>query len=165
VTLGLLAALKAIGEDVGSAKTGPDYIDPTFHASATGRPCITLDPWCASPDTLRARAAEIQGSFTVVEGAMGLFDGAPSHEPMGHGSTADVAQALDIPIILVIDAARRAQTAAALIHGLATFRPGVRIAGVILNRVGSPRHEMMMRRAVETVKKSTTFWGRYETPS
>jgi len=112
---------------------------------------MTLDPWCASPDNLRARAAEIHGAFTVVEGAMGLFDGAPSDEPMGHGSTADVAQALDIPIILVIDAARRAQTAAALIHGLASFRPGIRIAGVILNRIGSPRHEMMMRRAVETV--------------
>ena len=82
---------------------------------------------------------------------MGLFDGAPSDMPMGHGSTADVAQALDIPVVLVIDAARRAQSAAALIHGLATFRPGVQIAGVILNRIGSPRHEMTMRRAVETV--------------
>lgn len=151
VTLGLLAALKAAGENLGSAKTGPDYIDPTFHAHATGRPCLTLDPWCANAAQIRARADEIQGSFTVIEGAMGLFDGAPSDTPMGHGSTADVAQALGIPVILVIDAARRAQTAAALIHGLATFRPGVQVAGVILNRIGSPRHEMMMRRAVETV--------------
>lgn len=151
VALGLLAALKAAGEDVASAKSGPDYIDPTFHAAATGRPCMTLDPWCASADQLRARASDIQGSLVVVEGAMGLFDGAPSASPMGHGSTADVADALDIPVVLVIDAARRAQTAAALVHGLSTFRQSVKIAGVILNRIGSPRHEMMMRRAVETV--------------
>ena len=151
VTLGLLSALKAAGEDIASAKTGPDYIDPTFHAAATGRPCVTLDPWCADADQIRARASEAHGPFLVVEGAMGLFDGAPSAEPLGHGSTADVATALDLPVILVIDAARRAQTATAIIHGLSTFRPGIRIAGVILNRIGSPRHEMMIRRAVETI--------------
>jgi len=82
---------------------------------------------------------------------MGLFDGAPSDDPMGHGSTADVAEALNLPVVLVIDAARRAQTAAAIVHGLSSFRPAIQIAGVILNRIGSPRHEMMMRKAVETV--------------
>ena len=151
VTLGLLAALKAAGDDVASAKSGPDYIDPGFHAAATGRPCITLDPWCATPDQLRARATEAHGPLLIVEGAMGLFDGAPSDTPLGHGSTADVAAALALPVILVIDAARRAQTAAAITHGLATFREGVSVAGVILNRIGSARHETMMRRAVETV--------------
>ncbi len=151
VTLGLLTALRAGGDDICSAKTGPDYIDPAFHAAATGQPCITLDPWCASPDQLRARAAAGTAPFLVVEGAMGLFDGAPSDSPMGHGSTADVAQALDLPVILVLDAARRAQTAAAIVHGLASFRPDIQIAGAILNRIGSPRHETMMRRAVETV--------------
>lgn len=151
VTLGLLAALRASGTDIASAKSGPDYIDPAFHAAATGQPCITLDPWCASPDQLRARAAASAAPFLVVEGAMGLFDGAPSDSPMGHGSTADVAEALTLPVILVIDAARRAQTAAAIVHGLASFRPNVEIAGVILNRIGSERHESMMRRAVETV--------------
>ncbi len=151
VTLGLLAALKASGAEPSSAKTGPDYIDPAFHAAATGHPCITLDPWCASADQLRARAMASEMPLLVVEGAMGLFDGAPSDQPMGHGSTADVAQALNMPVILIIDAARRAQTAAAIVHGLATFRPEVKIAGVILNRIGSPRHEMMMRNAVETI--------------
>ena len=151
VTLGLLAALRAAGTDIASAKTGPDYIDPAFHAAATGRPCITLDPWCASPDQLRARAGASTAPFLVVEGAMGLFDGAPSDSPMGHGSTADVAEALELPVILVIDAARRAQTAAAIVHGLASFRPKVTIAGAILNRIGSERHDTMMRRSVETV--------------
>jgi len=151
VTLGLLAALKASGAEPSSAKTGPDYIDPAFHAAATGHPCITLDPWCADADQLRARAGAAATPLVVIEGAMGLFDGAPSDTPMGHGSTADVAEALNLPVILVIDAARRAQTAAAIVHGLASFRPGVQVAGVILNRIGSPRHEMMIRKAVETI--------------
>lgn len=152
VTLGLLRALRDRGEDVVSAKSGPDYIDPAFHAAATDRPCITLDPWCAGAAQLRARAAQTTGNLLVVEGAMGLFDGAPSRtEPLGHGSTADVAEALNLPVVLVIDAARRSQTAAAIVQGLARFREGVTIGGVILNRVGSARHETMLRRAVETV--------------
>ena len=151
VTLGLLCALRKRGGNPASAKTGPDYIDPAFHAAATGQPCITLDPWSASPEQLRARASAAAAPLLVVEGAMGLFDGAPSDAPMGHGSTADVAAALGLPVVLVIDAARRAQSAAAIVHGLASFREDVNIAGAILNRIGSPRHETMIRRAVETV--------------
>ncbi len=151
VTLGLLRALRRRGIEVISAKTGPDYIDPAFHAAATGHPCLTLDPWCADAAQLRARAVG-EGDLLVVEGAMGLFDGAPDPaSPLGRGSTADAAAALDLPVILVIEAAKTAQTIAAIVSGLAGFRADVRIAGVILNRIGSPRHEAMIRSAVETV--------------
>lgn len=152
VTLGLLRALRDRGEDVGSAKSGPDYIDPAFHAAATGRPCVTLDPWCMDTMQLGARSEQAEGRLLIVEGAMGLFDAAPSHEdPMGRGSTADTAAALGLPVIIVIDAARRSQTAAAIVQGLMQFRSDIRIGGVILNRIGSARHEAMLRRAVETV--------------
>ena len=151
VTLGLLRALRRRGHAVISAKTGPDYIDPAFHAAATGHPCLTLDPWCADAVQLRARATG-QGDLLVVEGAMGLFDGAPhATSPLGHGSTADAAAALGLPVILVVDAAKTAQTVAAVVSGLAAFRADVQIAGVILNRIGSSRHEAMIRAAVETV--------------
>ena len=152
VTLGLLAALRARGVEVASGKTGPDYIDPAFHAMATGRPCVTLDPWCADAAQLRARAMAADAPLVVVEGAMGLFDGAPAPDaPLGRGSTADVAEALGLPVVLIVDGARRAQTAAAVVAGMAGFREDVRVAGVILNRAGSARHAAMLRRAVETV--------------
>jgi len=99
VTLGLLRAFRRRGVAVGSAKTGPDYIDPAFHAAATGGACVTLDPWCADADQLRARAMAATGELLVVEGAMGLFDGAPArHTPLGQGSTADAAAALGLPV-------------------------------------------------------------------
>ncbi len=152
VTLGLLAALRARGLDVVSAKSGPDYIDPAFHAAATGRPCVNLDAWAAGPEQLRARVWRQGGTHLVVEGAMGLFDGAPdADEPLGRGSTADVAAALGLPVMLVLDAARMGQGAAAIAAGVAGFREDVHVAGVILNRVGSARHERMLRAAVETV--------------
>jgi len=152
VTLGLLRAFRRRGVAVGSAKTGPDYIDPAFHAAATGGACVTLDPWCADAARLRARAMAATGELLVVEGAMGLFDGAPArHTPLGQGSTADAAAALGLPVVLVVDAAKTAQTVAAVVAGLAGFRADVRVAGVILNRIGSPRHEAMLRAAVGTV--------------
>ena len=152
VTLGLLGALRRRGLPVVSAKTGPDYIDAAFHEAATGCPCVTLDGWAASADQLRARAVRRRGSHLVVEGAMGLFDGAPEDEhPLGTGSTADVAAALNLPVVLVLDVARMGQGAAAVAAGLAGFRSDVRIAGVVLNRIGSPRHEAIARGAVETV--------------
>ncbi len=151
VTLGLLRALRRRGHAVTSAKTGPDYIDPAFHAAATGHPCLTLDPWCADATQLRARAVG-EGDLLVVEGAMGLFDGASGPAtPRGYGSTADAAAALALPVILVIDAAKTAQTVAAIVAGLSTYRADVQVAGVILNRIGSPRHAAMIRAAVETV--------------
>ena len=151
VTLGLLAALRAQGADVVSAKSGPDYIDPAFHAAATGADCLTLDAWAAPPDQLRARACAHARDLLVVEGAMGLFDGADDGTPAGAGSTADVAAALDLPVVLVLDSARMGQGAAAIIAGLAGHRADCRVGGVILNRVGSPRHETMLRRAIEPV--------------
>jgi cobyrinic acid a,c-diamide synthase len=152
VTLGLLAAMRGRGLPVVSAKSGPDYIDPAFHQAATGMACVTLDAWAADAEQLRARAFFQRGSHLVVEGAMGLFDGAPEADhPLGRGSTADVAAALGLPVVLVLDVARMGQGAAAVAAGLAGFRDDVHIAGVILNRLGSARHEAMLRGAVETV--------------
>ena len=152
VTLGLLGALRRRGLPVVSAKAGPDYIDPAFHEAATGEPCVTLDAWAAPAEQLRARAVRRRGSHLVVEGAMGLFDGAPEEEhPLGTGSTADVAAALGLPVVLVLDVAGMGQGAAAVAAGIAGFREDIHVAGVILNRLGSARHEAIVRGAVETV--------------
>ncbi|HSF95571.1 MAG TPA: cobyrinate a,c-diamide synthase [Thermohalobaculum sp.] len=156
VTLGLLAAMRRRGLPVVSAKSGPDYIDPAFHEAATGVPCMTLDAWAADPAQLRARAQRHirgqRGSHLVVEGAMGLFDGAPDEDmPLGRGATADVAAALGLPVMLVIDASHMGHGTAAVAAGLAGFRDDVHVAGVILNRLASARHERILRGAVETV--------------
>jgi cobyrinic acid a,c-diamide synthase len=143
VTLGLLRALRRRGLPVRGAKSGPDYIDPGFHAAACGQPCPNLDAWAMTPDRLRALAGG--PGLLLVEGAMGLFDGAP---PDGRGASADLARLLGLPVLLVVDAARMAQSIAPLVAGFASHDPNVRIAGVILNRVGSPRHEAMLRRAL-----------------
>jgi len=146
VTLGLLAALKARGIAVAPAKTGPDYIDRTILERASGAGAINLDPWAMSPTRLRQLAADhaIGADMLLVEGVMGLFDGAAS----GTGSTGDLAATLDLPVILVVDADRQSQSVAALVHGFATWRPDVRVAGVILNRAASTRHEAMLRAAL-----------------
>lgn len=148
ITLGLLRAFKARGISVTSAKSGPDYIDPQFHAAASGADCVNLDAWAMSPAALRGFAAAQSGELLVIEGAMGLFDGAATSDPMGKGSVADLAETLDLPVVLVLDAAKQSQTAAAVVHGLASLRPSVQIAGVILNRVGSERHGAVISRAV-----------------
>lgn len=150
VTLGLLRALARRSRPVASAKSGPDFIDPQFHATAGGSPCLTLDAWAMSPETLCDRAfhhAPANGTL-VVEGAMGLFDGSAD----GAGSTADLAAILDLPVVLVVDVARQAQSVAALVHGFRSFRADVAMAGVVLNRVASPRHERMIVRALEAVQ-------------
>ena len=146
ITLGLLAALVAQGTAVRSAKSGPDYIDGRFHEAATGHPCVNLDAWAMSPDRLRNLA--LGEDLLVIEAAMGLFDGAP---PDGRGSAADLARHLGVPIVLVIDAARQSHSVAAVAHGFATLEAGLRIAGVILNRVGSARHEEMLRDALNEI--------------
>ncbi len=149
VTLGLLAALQARGIAVAPAKTGPDYIDRTILARAAGAEAINLDPWAMSPDRLRSLAAThaAGADLLLVEGVMGLFDGAAS----GAGSTADLATVLDLPVILVVDAERQSQSIAALVHGFATWRPQVRVLGVIVNRAASTRHEVMLRAALAEV--------------
>ncbi len=152
VTLGLLRALKRRGVDICSAKSGPDYIDPAFHAAATGKSCINLDAWAMPPEALRAMAHRQHSGLLLIEGAMGLFDGAPvTGNGVGKGSVADLAEALDLPVVLVVDVARQAQTVAAVVAGLASFRKGVRVAGVILNRVGSEKHRMMIERAISGI--------------
>jgi cobyrinic acid a,c-diamide synthase len=143
LTLGLLRALARRGCAVRGAKSGPDYIDPRFHAAACGVECLNLDAWAMSAEEIRARAAG--PGLLLIEGAMGLFDGAP---PDGRGATADLARILGLPVVLIVDAARMAQSVAPLVAGFARFDAQVEIAGVILNRVGSPRHAQMLRRAL-----------------
>jgi len=147
ITLGLARALARAGYRVAPAKTGPDYIDPAFLAEAAGSPAINLDPWAMDAATLRGRAAAhaTDHDILLIEGVMGLFDGAVD----GTGSTADLAATLGLPVILVVDSERQAQSIAALVHGFATWRQDVQIAGVILNKVASDRHETMLRSALE----------------
>jgi cobyrinic acid a,c-diamide synthase len=151
-TLALLAALRRSGIAVSAAKAGPDYIDPAFHAAATGAPSINLDSWAMPASLLDALAARASGSADVfiIEGVMGLFDGAPG-EPGRRGATADLAARFELPVLLVIDVARQAQSAAAVVRGFASHDPAVRIAGVILNRVGSERHRMIVGEAISAL--------------
>ncbi|WP_040645006.1 cobyrinate a,c-diamide synthase [Rubellimicrobium thermophilum] len=152
VTLGLLRALRQRGLAVRGAKSGPDYIDPRFHEAACGAPCLNLDAWAMAPARLQALAAG--DGLLLVEGAMGLFDGAP---PEGRGSAGDLARILGIPVVLVVDASRLAQSAGPLIAGFLRHDPAVRVVAVLLNRVGSPRHGAILRAAVE--REGTTVLG------
>jgi cobyrinic acid a,c-diamide synthase len=130
--------------DVRSAKSGPDYIDPRFHKAASGAECLNLDAWAMSPSRIRNLA---QGTGTLlIEGAMGLFDGAP---PKGKGATADLARILNVPVVLVIDASHMAHSVAAILTGFANYDAHVKVAGVIFNKVGSPRHEAILRASVQ----------------
>jgi cobyrinic acid a,c-diamide synthase len=149
VTLGLLAALRRRGVAVRAAKAGPDYIDPAFHAAATGAPSFNLDSWAMAPALIDALACEAsQGAdLLVIEGVMGLFDGV-SAAPGRSGSTADVAARFGLPILLVLDVSGQSQTAAAVARGLATYDLEVRVAGVVLNRVGSARHQALVADAM-----------------
>ncbi|MEL7279022.1 MAG: cobyrinate a,c-diamide synthase [Pseudomonadota bacterium] len=144
VTLALLRLLSRQGVAVRGAKSGPDYIDPRFHEAACGAPCFNLDAWAMGPDRLRALAHT--DGYLLIEGAMGLFDGAP---PDGKGAVADLARLFDIPVVLVVDAGRMAGSVAALVQGFAGFDTRVRVAGVILNNVGSDRHFDMLRCALD----------------
>lgn len=147
VATGLLAALRRAGHDPAGAKVGPDFIDPGYHAVACGRPPRNLDAWLCGPAAVPALAgrAAAGAGLLVVEGVMGLFDGAADNTL---SSTADVARLLDAPVVLVVDASAMSTSAAAVVHGFATFDPGVRVAGVIFNRVGSDGHEILLREAL-----------------
>jgi cobyrinic acid a,c-diamide synthase len=147
VATGLTAALRAAGHRPATAKVGPDFIDPGYHALASGRPPRNLDAWLcgeAAVAPLAARAAAGAGVL-VVEGVMGLFDGAADGRA---SSTADVARLLAAPVVLVVDAGAMAGSVAAVVHGFATLDPAVGVAGVILNRVGSDGHEVQLREAL-----------------
>ena len=143
ITLGILKALARRGMAVRGAKSGPDYIDPRFHEAACAAPCPNLDAWAMTPDRIATLAAG--AGLLIIEGAMGLFDGAP---PDGKGATADLARSLKLPVVLIVDAAKTAQSVAPLVAGFAGYDAAVNIAGVILNNVGSTRHEAMLKRAL-----------------
>lgn len=150
VMLGLLAALRHRGLAVQPFKNGPDYIDPAFHRSASGRWSYNLDSWAMPEAMLDGLLGAAEGADLILaEGSMGLFDGVAAAGATGNGATADLAQRMGWPVVLVIDASGQAQTAAAVALGLARFRPGVRVAGVILNRIASPRHEALVRKGME----------------
>lgn len=153
VTLALLALLARCGHRVASCKVGPDYIDPAFHARVTGRPCYNLDGWAMRPETVVALAARAARGVDVliVEGVMGLFDGAPIADgeavALSPGSTAEIAATLALPVILVLRAKGIGATAAALLEGLKWHHPDVDVAGVIFNEVGGDHHRDMLARA------------------
>ncbi len=149
VTLALSAALRRRGLIVRAAKAGPDYIDPAFHAAVTGSASVNLDSWAMSRELLDALAAQTAdgADVVVIEGVMGLFDGA-SAAAGRRGATSDLAALFGLPVVLMLDVARQAQSAAAVVRGFAAHDPAVRIAGVILNRVGSERHRALVADAI-----------------
>jgi cobyrinic acid a,c-diamide synthase len=150
VMLGLLAALRERGLTVQPFKNGPDYIDPAFHRAASKRDSVNLDTWAMGPELLAGLASLAQGADLILaEGSMGLFDGVARPGAAGTGAAADLARLMGWPVVLVIDASGQAQTAAAVAQGLARYRSGVTVAGVILNRIASPRHEALVRAGME----------------
>lgn len=153
VATGLIGALREAGHTVAPFKVGPDFIDPGYHGLAAGRPGRNLDPVLVGEGLIGPLCAHgsAGAGIAVIEGVMGLFDGriGPSAAAPAAGSTAHVAGLLGAPVVLVVDARGQSQSIAALLHGFSTFDTGTRIAGVILNRVGSPRHEQVLRQACE----------------
>src|SRR5436305_11864447 len=146
LTLGLLRALRRRGVGVAAAKSGPDYIDPAFHAAAAGRESVNLDSWAMSEALTRALAGAVGGDLLVVEASMGLFDGAAW--PAGAtGASADIAARLGLPVILALDVSGQAQSAAAMAKGFATYDPRINVAGVVLNKVASERHRRLAAEA------------------
>ena len=148
--LGLLSALRAQGVLVQPFKSGPDYIDPAFHAAASGRPSVNLDSWAMTSACIAGLVGAADGADLILaEGSMGLFDGVAKAGETGSGASADVAALMGWPVVLVIDVSGQAQSAAAVALGFAAYRPDVRVAGVVLNRVASPRHEALVRAGME----------------
>ncbi|MEJ7796918.1 MAG: cobyrinate a,c-diamide synthase [Solirubrobacteraceae bacterium] len=148
IACGLIGALRACGLRVQGFKVGPDYIDPSYHALASGRPGRNLDAFLSGPELIAplVRHGGAGADIAVIEGVMGLFDGASGRGELA--STAHVAKLLDAPLLLVVDAASMARSAAAIVHGYTTFDPDVNVAGIVFNRVGSDHHEALLRDAV-----------------
>src|SRR3990172_9006168 len=150
ITTGIIGALVARGLAVQPFKVGPDYMDPSSPSCASGRPCRNLDSWMVAADVLvelytRATAG---ADLAVVEGVMGLFDG--NRGSLATGSSAEVAKLLGLPVLLVINVGKMAQSAAAVAFGYSRLDTQVNVAGVIANNVGSPGHLTMVRKAIET---------------
>jgi cobyrinic acid a,c-diamide synthase len=157
LTLGLMRAFRTRGLKVGAAKCGPDYIDPAFHAAATGETSVNLDSWAMAPDLLRALASAAgeareggRCDLLLCEGSMGLFDGVAG-APGRTGASADVAAQLGWPVLLCVDVSGQAQSAAAVVKGCASYDPRIKIAGAILNRVASARHRRLASEAIEAL--------------
>ncbi|MGV1907799.1 cobyrinate a,c-diamide synthase [Agrobacterium cavarae] len=152
VTIGLLRAFARRGIKVRGIKTGPDYIDPGFHAVATGTPGLNLDSWAMQPDLLRhLLTQQADGAdLLLIESAMGLFDGIAVSDNRT-GSAADLARLFHIPVLLVLDVSGQSQTAAAMAHGFAHYDPAVKMAAVVLNRAGSERHRTLCTEAIEKI--------------
>ncbi|MCX2932290.1 cobyrinate a,c-diamide synthase [Mycobacterium sp. CVI_P3] len=155
VATGLIGALRAAGHRVAPFKVGPDFIDPGYHALAAGRPGRNLDPVLVPEELIGPlyRHGTRDADIAVIEGVMGLFDGRIDEHIVtpARGSTAQVAEILGAPVLLVVDARGQSHSIAAVLQGFLTFHPGVHIAGVILNRVGTARHEQVLRQACEAV--------------
>src|SRR5580704_4865702 len=152
LTLGLLRALRRAGRSVVGVKSGPDYIDPAFHAAASGAPSVNLDSWAMPRDLLETLAGEAAAGreLMLCEASMGLFDGVPG-QPGRTGASADVAAALGLPVLLMIDVSGQAQSAAAVVKGCMSYDPRIEVIGVVLNRVGSARHRRLAGEAIEAL--------------
>ncbi|KIN75378.1 Cobyrinic acid A,C-diamide synthase [Sulfitobacter noctilucae] len=149
--LGLLAAFRAQGVTVQPFKGGPDYIDPAFHTAASGRASFNLDSWSMDRACLDGLVGNAIGADLILaEGSMGLFDGVAVPGQCGNGASADIAALMGWPVVLVLDASGAAQSVAATALGFKMMRPDVTLAGVVLNRVASPRHETLIRVGMDT---------------
>lgn len=150
--LGLLAALRARGITVQPFKSGPDYIDPAFHTAAAGRASFNLDSWSMDRARIEGLVGNAEGTDLILaEGSMGLFDGVAIPGASGNGASADISAHMGWPVVLVLDASGAAQSVAATALGFAQMRPDVTLAGVVLNRVASPRHETLIRVGMDQV--------------
>ncbi|KZY01582.1 MULTISPECIES: cobyrinate a,c-diamide synthase [unclassified Sulfitobacter] len=150
--LGLLAALRAQGVTVQPFKSGPDYIDPAFHTAASGRASFNLDSWSMPDADIAGLVGNASGADMILaEGSMGLFDGVAKPGACGNGASADIAARMGWPVVLVLDVSGAAQSVAATALGFSRMRPDVTLAGVVLNRVASPRHETLVRVGMEQV--------------
>lgn len=149
ITLALLSYLKSQGKSVQSFKVGPDYIDPMFHKAITGLPCRNLDPILTSEDYVRSSFYHHQGEINIIEGVMGLYDGVPNTDYFAYGSTAHIAKLLQIPVILVVDCSKLSTSISAIILGYVNLDKGVKIVGVILNKVGSEKHLSLLKEGVK----------------
>lgn len=150
IATGIMAALAQKGLPIQAYKVGPDYIDPSYHTLATGRPSRNLDRWMLREELVPIFDRSSQDSWAVIEGVMGLFDGVSGTK--GYGSSADIAKLLDAPVVLIVDAGNLSRSVAAMVHGFCTFDPELRIAGVILNRVKSSAQENLLRDALNEIQ-------------
>lgn len=157
IVLGILGALRRRGMHVQGFKVGPDFIDPMYHREVTGAPSYNLDAWLMGHDGIRRALTHIAPTdgVAIIEGVMGMFDGRATGPD---GSTAEVATVLHSPVLLVVDVGGMSRSAAALVQGYARFEPKAPVAGVVLNRVGGPRHYQLVKTAIEE-QAGVAVWG------